>query len=288
MFSFLPATENTGLFMAADSSFTEARGVLLGASLDDTCSFRPGSRFAPSFVRMVSRSLEEYSIYQKKSLKDLPFYDAGDLVLSPGSTANSLEIISKSVSSLLHAGKKPFIIGGEHTVTLASVKGCLEHYKELLVLYFDAHADMRPSYQGVTFSHASVAYHLHNLQGITLYQLGVRSVDEEELVYIQKERFHAFQVIEPLKNILPLLKNIPLYISFDIDVVDPAFAPGVTSPEPGGITSKEILDIIYLLADYSRNVVAFDLVEICPPFDPSQITILLGAKILREALLAFL
>lgn len=288
MFANFPATENTGVFMAAGKDPERARGILLGAPLDDTSSFRPGSRFAPAAIRVVSRSLEEYSIYRKKSLDDLPFYDAGDLLLSPGATIDSLDTIRKSVSSLLQAGKKPFVIGGEHTVTLAAVRGCLEHYKELLILYFDAHADMRPSYQGLAHSHASVAYHLQGLPGVSLYQFGVRSADKEELLYVQKENFFPFLVAKPLKNILPSLKNTPIYVSLDIDVIDPAFAPGVTAPEPGGVTSQEIMDVFSFLEDYNKNVVAFDLVEICPPFDPSQITILLGAKIIREALLTLL
>ncbi|RJX27740.1 MAG: agmatinase [Dethiobacter sp.] len=285
--SFLPPTENSGVYLAAGDE-SKARGVILGAPLDDTGSFRPGSRFAPLSVRMMSRALEEYSIYRRKDLRDTPFFDAGDLILAPGNTSSSLETISRSISCLLEMGKKPFLIGGEHSITLGAVKGCLKQFRELAVIFIDAHADMRSSYQGVTYSHASVAYALLQLKGVKLYQFGVRSADREEIQLIQGEGVPPFSLLEPLKKILPFLQDTALYITVDIDVVDPAFAPGVTAPEPGGVSSRELLQIFSFLEPLKEQVIAFDLVEICPPYDQSQITALLGAKIIREALLSFL
>jgi len=283
-----PPTENPGVFLAAGSELTKARGVILGAPLDDTSSFRPGSRFAPPSVRAMSRALEEYSIYRRKDLRDIAFYDAGDLILAPGNIEFSLKTISSSVSGLLEMGKKPFILGGEHTVTIGAVKGCLERYGQLSVIFIDAHADMRPSYQGVGDSHASVAYALLRLKGVELYQFGVRSADREELALIRGEVSAPFPLLQPLKAILPRLREANLYITLDIDVVDPAFAPGVSAPEPGGVSSGELLEAFTYLEPLKEQVVAFDLVEICPPYDQSQVTALLGAKILREALLSFL
>jgi agmatinase len=285
--SLLPPTENSGVYLAAGDE-SKARGVILGAPLDDTSSFRPGSRFAPLSVRMMSRALEEYSIYRRKDLRDIAFYDAGDLILAPGNTSSSLKMISSSVSCLLEMGKKPFLIGGEHTITLGAVKGCLEQYRELTVIFIDAHADMRSSYQGVSDSHASVAYSLLQLKGVNLYQLGVRSADREEIALIRGEGILPFSLLEPLKTILPCLQDTALYITLDIDVVDPAFAPGVTAPEPGGVSSRELLEVFSYLEPLKEQVIAFDLVEICPPYDQSQVTALLGAKIMREALLSFL
>ncbi len=284
----LPLCENPGLFMAADDKLDAARGVILGAPLDDTGSFRTGSRFAPAAVRRVSRALEEYSITLDRSLEQLPFADAGDLLLAPGDTQASKQTIARATSALVGAGKIPFIMGGEHTVTLAAVEACLEHRDTLTVLYIDAHADLRPSYMDISLSHASVAYHLQCLPGITLYEFGVRSADREELSHICGDHFFPFTLYEPLKKVLPLLAGQPLYISIDMDVVDPAFAPGVSAPDPGGITSGELLQIFPLLEPYWEQVVAFDLVEICPPHDSAEITALLGAKVIRESLLAFL
>ncbi len=287
MDELLSSTEYSGIFLAAGDK-SNAKGVVLGVPLDDTSSFRPGSRFAPSFVRAMSKALEEYSIYRGKDLRDIAFCDAGDLVLAPGDTVSSLHTISKNVSDLLKKGRKPFLIGGEHTVTLGAVKGCLEQYSRVTVVYFDAHADMRPSYQGVSHSHASVAYSLLQLKGVELYQFGVRSADREELPLIRAEVPFSFSLREPLKKTLPYLKGKNLYISIDIDVVDPAFAPGTAAPEPGGVSSRELLEIFTYLEPLKEQVIAFDLVEICPPYDQSQITALLGAKIIREALLSFL
>lgn len=284
----LPLRDNPAVFMAASGHLSTARGVILGAPLDDTASFRPGSRFAPAAVRQVSRNLEEYSIYCGKTLENLPFYDAGDLVLAPGNTESSRQIIARAVSALVGSGRKPFLIGGEHTVTIGAVEGCLEHRDSLNILYLDAHADLRPAYLDYSLSHASVAYHLQRLPGVTLYQAGIRSAAREELDTVVQERFFPFSLYEPIKQITPLLQGKPLYISLDLDVVDPAYAPGVGAPEPGGISSGELLSIFTLLQPLARHVVAFDLVEICPPHDPAAITASLGAKLMREALLSFI
>ncbi len=288
MFSHFPPVENTGTFLGAKGNFQEAKGVILGVPLDDTGSFRTGSRFAPAAVRNVSSALEEYSLYAGKDLRELSFYDAGDLLLSPGDTTSSEELIKDSASFLLRQGKTPFFIGGEHTITAAAVEGCLKRHSEIAVLYLDAHADLRPSYMGVDYSHACVAYRLKNMKGVFLYQLGVRSAEKEELRFCDNERFAQFSVLEPLKGFIPQLKELPVYLSIDLDVVDPAFAPGVSVPEPGGISSREILEVLAALREAGVFVTAFDLVEICPPYDPSQITAMLGAKLLAEAVLSFL
>ncbi len=284
----IPGTEKTGMFLAAGDNLEKAAGVLLGCPLDDTGSFRTGSRFAPACLRMVSAALEEHSLYRKKDLRDLSFYDAGDLILAPGNTEASLDVITNTVFPLLQKDKKPFLLGGEHTVTYGAVRGCLRKYPEVTVLYLDAHADMRSAYRGAPYSHASVAYYLRQLEGVSLYQFGIRSAEREESKGLPEESTFFFSLKEALTELLPYLKDRFLYISLDIDIVDPAFAPGVTAPEPGGISSGELLEIFPLLEKYKNNIIAFDLVEICPPFDPSQITALLGAKIIREALLTFL
>jgi agmatinase len=282
-----PPTTSAGVFLAAGRR-ESAAGVILGVPLDDTSSFRPGSRFAPQAVRLASHALEEYSIYRQRDLRDLPFFDAGDLLLPPGNTSASLSTVADSVAFFLRQGQKPFLIGGEHTLSLGALKGCLQLYPEITVIYIDAHADRRPAYQGVAYSHASAAYLLQQLAGVTLYQFGVRSADREEMPSLQAGNVSFFSVAAPLEKILPSLKGRYLYITLDIDVVDPAFAPGVSAPEPGGVTPGELLKIFTFLEDFKERVIAFDLVEICPPYDQAQITALLGAKIMREALLTLL
>ncbi|HAP32239.1 MAG TPA: agmatinase [Firmicutes bacterium] len=284
----LPPRENPGLFMAAQADLKMARGVILGVPLDDTGSFRTGSRFAPTAIRNVSHALEEYSLALDRTLEQLPFADAGDLLLTPGDFQGSCHTISRAVATLVGAGQKPFLLGGEHTLTLAAVEGCLQHRDSLAVLYLDAHADLRPAYMDLPLSHASVAYNLQRLPGVTLYQAGIRSAQREESARIRGGACSSLSLREAVQRIIPALKGQPLYISVDIDVVDPAFAPGVSAPEPGGVTSGELLQIFPMLAPLGGQVVAFDLVEICPSYDPAAITALLGAKIMREALLSFL
>ena len=288
MLNKIPGTENIGRFLSAGDNLEEATGVLLGCPLDDTGSFRTGSRFAPAHLRMASVALEEYSIVANKDLRDILFFDSGDLALAPGDTEASLEKITEAVSYILGLGKKPFILGGEHTITHAAVRGCLSKYRELTVLFLDAHADMRPDYLGASFSHASAAYYLRQLDGVDLYQFGIRSADRDELGSLPGKKIFLHSLHDPLTRMLPLLKDKPIYLSLDIDVVDPAFAPGVTAPEPGGVSSGELLTIFPLLEGLKNNIVAFDLVEISPPYDSAEITALLGAKIIREALLTFL
>lgn len=283
-----PAVEKKGLFMAARQQITEEGGVLLGAPLDDTGSFRSGSRFAPEQIRVVSRALEEYSLSSGKDLRNIPFYDIGDLLLTPGNTIGAVEVVSKAVASLLKAGQKPFLMGGEHTVTVPAVRECQKHFGSLVVLYFDAHADLRSSYGEMEFSHACTAFQLQQMQGVTLYQFGIRSADGEELSNAREGCFFPYKVIEPLESILSTLADSYIYITLDMDVVDPAYAPGVSVPEPGGVSAVEILEVISLLERYKKQIVGIDLVEICPAYDSSQITALLGAKIIREALLSFL
>ena len=285
----IPGTEKTGVFLAAGDDLENAAGVLLGCPLDDTGSFRGGSRFAPAQLRLVSGALEEYSLARDRDLRDISFFDGGDLVLAPGDTEASLDKIAAAVAAILGSGKKPFLLGGEHTITYGGVKGCLSKYPHLTVICLDAHADMRPAYLGAAFSHASVAYYLRLLEGVDLYQFGIRSAEREELQGLRPGENIFFHLLrEPLEKMLPILSERPLYVSLDIDIVDPAFAPGVTAPEPGGVTSAELLEIFSLLEKLKDNVIAFDLVEISPPYDPAQITALLGAKIIREALLTFL
>ena len=257
----------------------------MGAPLDDTSH----SDQAPVFTVIYQSGIQgagRVSI-NLQDLRDISFLM--QVIFSASRQyITSLDIIARGVSAFINKGKMPFILGGEHTVTLGAVQGCLSKYKEITVIFIDAHADMRPSYGGVIQSHASVAYLLQQLKGVTIYQFGLRSADREEMALINREKVFKYRVAEPLTEILPLLEGSPLYITIDMDVVDPAFAPGVAAPEPGGISSGELLNIFPLLEAVKGQIIALDLVEICPPYDYSQITALLGAKIIREALLTFL
>jgi agmatinase len=279
--------EPTTGFLANTTDFEAAKAVILGLPMDYTVSFRPGSRLGPQRIREVSYGVEEYSFYLNASLFERSFYDAGDLALPIGNVDGSLKVIREAVKAVLAAGKMPFSLGGEHLVTWPIIQAMAEKYRDLAVVHFDAHADLRADYLGEPNSHATVMRRTAELIGPrNLYQFGIRSGTREEREYAEQNTNMFFNQIHPaLQQVLPELGSRPVYISLDIDVVDPAFAPGTGTPEPGGCTSWEIIQAIHQLK--RCNVVGFDLVEVSPALDLSQITAILAAKILREAILSF-
>ena len=272
-------------FMASRDAAEGARVVLLGAPMDWTVSFRPGSRFGPGAIRMVSEALEEYSVYQERSLGDVAFYDAGDLILPFGNARDSLRLIEAAAGDLWEQGHFPFFLGGEHLITLGILRAAGRRYPDLAVLHLDAHADLRPAYLGQSESHASVMRRvLEECPGVELLQFGIRSGTAEEFAFAREQTtLYPFEVVEPLYGVASELEGRPVYLTLDIDVVDPAFAPGTGTPEPGGITSRELLDALHVLK--GMNLVGCDLVEVSPPYDQSQRTAILAAEAVRELIL---
>ncbi|WP_422879868.1 agmatinase [Moorella stamsii] len=274
-------------FLASGDNYEAARVVLAGIPFDATTSFRPGARWAPQAIRAVSEVLEEYSPYLQRELGQVPFYDAGDLDLVPGRLEANLERMEAAAAALFQDKKIPLFLGGEHLVSYPLIRAARRRYPNLAVLHFDAHADLREEYLGERLSHATVMrLAAEEIGPGNLYQFGIRSGTWGEFAYGQEETNFFMDVITtPLEKLVPELGSRPLYVSIDIDVVDPAFAPGTGTPEPGGCPPREILQAIYLLRE--ANVVAFDLVEVCPAYDQGNITAILAAKIVREAILAW-
>ncbi len=280
--------ERLGIFMGAKSSYEQAQAVIMGLPMDYTVSYRPGARNGPLAIRNVSTALEEYSFYLNRSLKDYNYCDLGDLALPFGNAGASLEMIEKAAGILLEDSKFPIFLGGEHLVSYPIVKAFVRKYPDLRIIHFDAHADLRKDYYGEELSHSTVMYKVAEVLGPgRVFQFGIRSGIKEEFEYAEKNtRLYPHEVLKPLKEVNEELKGYPVFVSLDIDVVDPAFAPGTGTQEPGGCTSREIIQAIHLLGDL--NVVGFDLVEVCPQLDFSERTAILAAKIVREALLSFL
>lgn len=274
-------------YLAAKDSYRDAKLVLTGIPMDLTSSFRAGSRQGPQAVRSASEGLEEFSPYLNLDLADCPFYDGGDLLLPFGNLEECFERIEQLSNQLLQDDKLPVFLGGEHLITLPVVKSMLGFYPELVVLHFDAHADLRNDYLGEIYSHATVMRRVCNLIGPgNVYQFGIRSGTKDEFAYGKSNtNFYPFQVLPRLKSTLPFLKGHPLYVTVDIDIVDPSYAPGTGTPEPGGILPQELFRIFELLQGF--HVVGCDFVELAPVYDQSGITSLLMAKIVREGLLAF-
>ena len=269
-----------------ESSWDDARIVVLGVPLDSASSYRPGARFAPEGIRNVFESLEEYSLDLAVDIEQVPFYDLGDLLMEGSETYSNLIRGQKIIADMVKQGKKPLVIGGDHAVTYAPVKVLFEnvYQEDLVLLHFDAHLDLRPGYMGDDYSHASVIYRLLELGVREIYQFGIRSAATEEVETARRQtRFYPHQILEPLREIMPQLQGRPVYVTLDIDVVDPGLAPGVGTPEPGGITSNHLLQLFPVLKQL--NIVGFDVVEVNPPYDNSQVTTHLAAKLVREALM---
>jgi agmatinase len=273
-------------FMASAERYSEAGMIMVGVPMDYSCSFRPGARFGPQKIREVSTAIEEYSVYLDKSLEDICFYDAGDIDLPIGNVGKSLELIGNAASEIFEDGRFPVFIGGEHLISVPVIKQAYEKYKdELVVIQFDAHADLREGYLGCQDSHASAIRRLTDfMPGKSIYQFGIRSGTRDEFLYAaQSTNLYKFDVLEPLKKVLPEIGKRPVYFTLDIDVVDPSYANGTGTPEPGGISSRELLDAVHLFRDL--NLIGCDIVEVSPTYDISDRTALLAAKVIREVLL---
>lgn len=275
--------------MASSPDYDKARAVIYGMPMDYTVSFRPGARFGPARIREVSVGLEEYSPYLARSLEDMSYYDAGDLMLPYGNVSRSLELIARYVQQLLKDEKFPLGLGGEHLVTWPIVREMFTYYPDLAVIHIDAHADLRDQYEGETLSHATPLRKIAELiGGHNVYQFGIRSGSREEFAYAkQHTNLYPFDVLAPLQEILPQLAGRPVYVTIDIDVLDPSAAPGTGTAEPGGITSKELLAAVHAISRSDLHVVGADLVEVAPQYDPSEQTQIVATKLVREILLGF-
>jgi agmatinase len=275
-------------FLGSIDSLENAGVVLMGAPFDGTASFWPGTRFAPSRIRDVSGSLEEYSPLLDKSLLEAAFYDAGDVEIPLGDTTTALSRIEKVVRlEVLSRGKRPFFLGGEHLISLPIIRAAHQAYPDLAVLHFDAHADLRDSYLGAKHSHATVMRRVCEQVGPqNVYQFGVRSGSKEEFAYARQHvRFYPYEVVGPLRHVLSQLDERPVYVTLDIDVIDPGYAPATGTPEPCGCTPHELVQALHVLA--ATRVVGFDLVELCPLAESGVATSVLAAMLMREALLSF-
>ncbi|EGL19982.1 MULTISPECIES: agmatinase [Paenibacillus] len=275
------------IFIAASEDYASSRAVLYGMPMDYTVSFRPGSRFGPARIREVSIGLEEYSPYLDKSLDEVKYFDAGDLMLPFGNAGRSLDIIGEYVRGLLSDGKFPLGMGGEHLVSWPVIREVYAKYPDLALIHIDAHADLREQYEGEPLSHSTpIRKAAELIGGKNVYQFGIRSGMREEFEYARKNlNLYPFEVLEPLKKVLPELAGRPVYLTIDIDVLDPSAAPGTGTAEAGGITSKELLAAIHAIAGSELNIVGADVVEVAPVYDPSEQTQIVAAKLIREILL---
>ncbi|WP_204486597.1 agmatinase [Caldicoprobacter guelmensis] len=273
-------------FMGSRETYDEGDVVMVGAPMDYSVSYRPGARFAPQKIREVSYAIEEYSPYLDRDLSEIRFFDVGDLELPMGNIESSLKIIQQAAHEILEDDKKPLFIGGDHLITYPAVKAVYGKYGDgLRLVHFDAHADLREEYLGEKNSHASVIKRCSQFVSLkNIFQFGIRSGTREEFMWARENlNFYPFEVLRPLEEVIDVLRPYPVYITIDIDVVDPAYAWGTGTPEPGGCTPHEIFQA--LKAMRGLNIVGLDLVEVNPVYDTAEVTSILAAKIIREAVL---
>ena len=278
---------NFDTFIGCDASYEESSIVIFGAPFDSTTSFRPGARFGPSAIRHDSFGLETYSPYQDKDLTDYAIFDRGDLELCFGDSSLALADIENCSAEILKSGKFPFLIGGEHLVSLGSIRAVLKQYPNLHRVHFDAHADLRDDYLGAKLSHACVIRRCHDLIGDNrIHQFCIRSGDKSEFEFAKSHTdMHKFNFdgLEDLADTLTA-SNIPVYFTVDLDCLDPSAFPGTGTPEAGGVTFIQLLSAIQTVC--RCNIVGADINELAPMLDASGVSTATACKVLREFLLA--
>lgn len=278
--------KNIHTFIGCDNEYDESQIVIFGAPFDGTTSYRPGTRFAAATMRNESTGIETYSPYQDKDLEDYNIFDGGDLEFVFGNPAKNIAIIKEYTAELLKDNKIPAMIGGEHLVTLGAVQAVAEKYNDLHIIHFDAHADLRDDYLGEKLSHATVLHRVWDIVGDNkIFQFGIRSGEKGEFEFAKNHTYMNKFDMKTLDEVIAKLKNKPVYITIDLDVLDSSVFSGTGTPEAGGITFKELINAIMLFQNL-ENIVAFDINELSPMLDASGASTACACKVLREMLLA--
>lgn len=280
------------VFSGFQKSFEEAKYVILGVPFDVTSTYRTGARFGPNAIREASLNIETYSFRNNVDVEDLRLHDIGNLHVA-ANTEETLERLEKVVKEILDAGKTPVIIGGEHTITLGVLKGLGIKASKTAVVSFDAHLDLRDEFMGLRISHTTFMRRINeDVKPAKIIEVGTRAVCKEELRYADKagiefittqqiRKMEAENTLKILKQKLSDIKSV--YISIDMDALDPAYAPAVQNPEPDGLEIHTLLDILCSLCD--ERIIGFDVVEVAPNYDHG-VSAIQAAKVIFETLCA--
>jgi agmatinase len=280
----------SNVFSGVQRPFKKAKYVVFGVPFDVTSTYRTGARFGPNAVRQASLNIETYSFRSGIDVEDLALHDLGDLHTST-SPKRTVDVLALVVADVLAAKKLPVVIGGEHTITLGIMKGLGDRARKTAVVSFDAHLDLRKEFMGLTLSHTTFMRVINEeVKPAKIIEVGTRAVCNEELGYADGSGIDFFsaqqirkegvaQIIQELKEELEPYENV--YLTVDMDVLDPAFAPAVQNPEPEGLETRTLLDIVCGLCD--RRVVGFDVVEVAPVYDQG-ISAITSAKVIFQML----
>ena len=265
-------------FMGSLDALDTARFVLRGYPYDGTCSYKPGSRFGPAEIRAHSEGIETYSPRFDMDIDDIPFFDAGDLEFPFGDRDGVLERIELDAESLLSRGFILFGIGGEHLVSLPLIRSAHRNHPNLQVFHFDAHMDLREHYLDDRLSHATVMRRVLDFLPVEqFHQFDIRSGTRDEWLFSRK---HGILKGHPCDVLTQLDTDTPVYVSIDLDVLDPAVFPGTGTPEPGGLTFVQLVE--QLSAFRGKRIVGADFVELAPNVDPTDVSTIVAAKLIRE------
>lgn len=276
--------KNIQTFLACEAAFSDAKTVLFGAPFDGTTSFRPGTRFGPSAIRSESFGIETYSPYCDRDLTDCAIYDGGDLELPFGNTERVLSMIEGYTEQVLSAGKRFVMLGGEHLVTLGSLRAVCRRYPDLHIIHLDAHTDLRTDYLGEALSHSTVLYHAWKLVGDgRIFQFGIRSGEKYEFEFAKQHTTLRKFDLQGFEETVKALEGKPVYFTLDLDVLDPSIFCGTGTPEAGGVTFKELMQAILQLN--RLNIVGCDINELSPHYDHSGTSTAVACKVTREILL---
>lgn len=273
-------------FQSCISTYEDADVVIFSVPMDATTSFRPGTRFAGNAIRLDSKGIEWYSPYRERDLKQYKTADLGDLDVPVGAVEDALDIVYQTTKQILQDGKTPMVVGGEHLISYPVIKAVFEQYPDTHIIHLDAHTDLRTEFLGRTMSHATFMRHVHTFTGDDrIHQFGIRSGDKSEFDWAAQGHVTMRKYdLEGLDDVVKALKNKPVYITIDLDVLDPAVFPGTGTPEPGGISYKDLLWAIDQL-EILEQVVGADIVELAPMLDPSGASTAVAVKTLRELVL---
>jgi agmatinase len=280
----------SNVFSGFQKSFEKADYIILGVPFDVTSTYRSGARFGPNAIRQASLNIETYSFHTGLDVEDLKLHDLGDLHITTD-TEKTLERIALVIEDIIEAGKTPVTIGGEHTITLGVMKGLGRKASKTALVSFDAHLDLRDEFMGLKLSHTTFMRRINEeVKSAKIIEVGTRAICKEELAYAKKAgiEFFTMQQIrnegsesaaKKLREKLAKYKSV--YLSIDMDVLDPAYAPAVQNPEPEGLEMHILLDILCGICD--KRLVGFDVVEVAPNYDHG-ISAVQAAKVAFEVL----
>lgn len=274
---------NAAQFLAMEASYEEANVVIFGASFDGTTSYRPGTRFASGQMRCESDGIEPYSPLLRLDLEDFSICDAGDVVLSNGNPPKILSEIEEVAAGIMMDNKKPLMIWGEHLVTLPVIEALVKKHPDVHILHFDAHTDLRETYNNEKLSHATIIRCWDILDDGRIYQFGIRSGMKQEFEFALKDH-HTYMepfTVHSVKDIVTQLSGKKVYITIDLDILDPSIFPGTGTPEPGGIPYRELETVFKAIKEADIVLVGGDLVELSPHYDSTNVSTIVACKVLR-------